>query len=82
MVAGFFYAISITSQTAKHFWRGVYTDFLYKNVTKDFAVNKNFIIYPSPSVAAIAALHHYYGLQGQTKRNKTNLEKTQAKLYF
>lgn len=69
-MAVFSIAISITFQASKHFWNGVSTDFLYKNVTKDFAVNENFIIYTSPSVVAVAALHHYCGLQVQIKRNK------------
>lgn len=69
-MAVFSIAVSIIFQASKHFWNGVSTDFLYKNVTKDFAVNENFIIYASPFVVAVAALHHYCGLQVQIKRNK------------
>lgn len=61
--------VHIISQAPQNFWSRLSTDLLYKNVIKEFAENENFIIYPMPSLVAIAALHHYYRLKVQLKRN-------------
>lgn len=61
--------IRIISQASDYSWGGLSTDLLYKNVTKDFTENEDFVIYLIPSLVTIVALRYYYGLEVQINTN-------------